>query len=193
MSEEERKEEVQKVKVSRLAVASFVLMMPPLMYCLCAIIFPPKDTSIPLFILYSSMVLAGLVIALISLFQIKKSNGILVGKLFAGLSIAMFLLFSLGWMSRLIMHMREREARSFLIQAIGSINKQTDFYKKHSEKEALEEIEKVRFAITNNYKIILHYDTWSEYDYEVVFDRKWGCYVTIIRSKGSLVISDFYS
>ena len=93
----------------------------------------------------------------------------------------------------LVMHMREREARSFLIQAIESINKQTDFYKKHSEKEALENIEKNRFAITNNYTITLHYDTWSDYDYEIVFDRNYGFYVTIHRKKGSLVISDFFS
>ncbi|MHC4640776.1 MAG: hypothetical protein ACYS32_03960 [Planctomycetota bacterium] len=91
----------------------------------------------------------------------------------------------------LVMHMREREARSFLIQAIESINKQTDFYKKHSEKEALEEIEKSRFAITNNYTITLHYDTWSAYDYEVVFDRSYASYVDIHRIKGSLWITYF--
>jgi hypothetical protein len=91
----------------------------------------------------------------------------------------------------LVMHMREREARSFLIQAIESINKQTDFYKKHSKKEALEEIEKSRFAITNNYTIILHYDTWSEYDYEVIFDVYTSSYIDIHRIKGSLWITYF--
>ncbi|MFX0067347.1 MAG: hypothetical protein ACFFC7_34940 [Candidatus Hermodarchaeota archaeon] len=92
----------------------------------------------------------------------------------------------------LVMHLREREARSFLIQAIESINKQTDFYKKHSEREALENIEEYKDVITNNYTITCHYDTWSEYDYEVVFDRSYGFYVTIQRKKGSLVISDFF-
>ena len=62
---------------------------------------------------------------------------------FAALFLCVFWLRHVG-------RMRKREARSFLSQVIESINDQTDFYKKHSRNQALEDIEKDRDKISDN-------------------------------------------
>lgn len=98
MSEEERKEEGKKANISKLAVTSLVLMMPAAIASIIGTSRPLRVNDMPIFFgyLYFTIILAGLIIAGISLFQIITSNGRLKGILFAGLSIAIFL-FSLVW------------------------------------------------------------------------------------------------
>jgi len=98
MSEEERIAEEKKAKISKLAVTSLVLMMPA---AIASIIFTSRSFhvgDVPIFFgyMYFTIILAGYIIALTSLFQIITSKGRLKGILFAGLSIAIFL-FSLEW------------------------------------------------------------------------------------------------
>jgi hypothetical protein len=104
MSEEERKEEGKKAKVSKLAVISLVLMMPAAVASYISVTawgsFSRPDTSgfvlvtdMPIFlvILYLVIILTALAIACISLFQIITSKGRLKGKFFAGTSIAILI------------------------------------------------------------------------------------------------------
>lgn len=98
MSEEETKTKEKNAKISKLAVTSLVLMMPA---AIASIIFTSRSfhiADVPIFFgyLYFTIILAGYIIALTSLFQIITSKGRLKGILFAGLSIAI-LLFSLEW------------------------------------------------------------------------------------------------
>ena len=104
MSEEERKTEGKRAKVSKLAVISLVLMMPAAIASIISataqgsfrrsstsVFFLVKDMPIFFVILYLTITLTGLAIALISLFQIITSKGRLKGKFFAGTSIAIFI------------------------------------------------------------------------------------------------------
>jgi hypothetical protein len=99
MSEEERKEEGKKAKVSKLAVISLVLMMPAAVASYISVTawgsFSRPDTSgfvlvtdMPIFlvILYLVIILTALAIACISLFQIITSKGRLKGKFFTSKS-----------------------------------------------------------------------------------------------------------
>ncbi len=104
MSEEEKKEENQKPRTSKLAVISLVLMIPAAIATYISVTawgsFSRPDTSgfvlvtdMPIFlvILYLAVILTGLTIACISLFQIRTSEGRLRGKFYAGMSIAIFI------------------------------------------------------------------------------------------------------
>ena len=98
MSEEEIKEKGKKAKISKLAVISLVLMIPAAIASIISTYGFSHDYDVPIFFgyLYFTIILAGYIIALASLFQIITSKGRLKGILFAGLSIAIFF-FSLVW------------------------------------------------------------------------------------------------
>lgn len=98
MSEEERKMEGKKAKISKLAVTSLVLMMPA---AIASIIFTSHSlhvADVPRFFyyLYFTITRTGFIMALVSLFTIIISKGRLKGVRFAGLSISI-LLFSFVW------------------------------------------------------------------------------------------------
>jgi hypothetical protein len=94
MSEEESKQKVQKAKVSKLAVISLVLMMPAAIVSIDTIgnFGFLRDYASTLFgVLYLAITFAGFIIAAFSFEQIIESKGRLKGKLYGGLSIAIFI------------------------------------------------------------------------------------------------------
>lgn len=75
----------------------------------------------------------------------------------------------------------EQRAREFVQKIVNSINQHTDYFKQHSEKDAIKEIEENIGEITDNYEIeVLDYE-WAYYEYRLTFDKTNKFNVSVMR------------
>lgn len=88
--------------------------------------------------------------------------------------------------------LRTGDATKFFRRILASINKETDFYKKHSTEPAIQEIEAYHSMISSNY-VLYNRETkaWDEFDFYVEFDGKNKFRLNIDGSKGGFILRSF--
>ena len=88
---------------------------------------------------------------------------------------------------------QEKKARKFLVKVVTSINENTDFYKKHTKKQALDRIKKYRHLIIEDRHIKLYGSSeQGVHEYFVTFGKMYKFKVNIRVTKGAFILDRFY-
>lgn len=94
------------------------------------------------------------------------------------ISILTTVLVSTEWISE----RNEHRAREFVQKVVESINQQTDYYKQHCRKDAIEKIEENIYTITDNYEVKVVDFEWAYYEYHLTFNGTNKFYVSVMRT-----------
>lgn len=85
----------------------------------------------------------------------------------------------------------QQDVRDFVDKIISSVLDQTEFYKKHSQKQAIETIEEYANDFSKCYKVGTFDKTFHAYEAVIIFDNEKRFYVDVIVRKDNIELFQF--